>query len=358
MSSLPGSKPTDSKPKLTGVAADGYPLSPVQQGMLFHWLLDQHSGTDIEQIVGDLHEPMDPSRFAAAWQAAVDHFSILRTTFAWEGLATPLQAIETVARLEFTVHDLRADSASARERRVREFLRSDRHAGVDLTCAPAMRVTLFRIEDARFRMVWTFHHILLDGRAFEVILNDVFATYAGARTHIQADSPYREFIEWTARQDTAASRAFWRARLAGFRQPIPLPAAAWGASAVEGFVPNDLSMSLESSQRLRELADREGLSLNTLVLGAWALLLSQHSAMTDIVFGATKTTRRGSIPGAESMVGMFLATIPVRIRVEPSMTVSAWLRRVRTDWVALHGHEHLPLVDIQAVSEEIGRAHV
>ena len=351
MSRLPSSNPVDSRPKVIGAVPDWYPLSPVQQGMLFHWLLDRHSGTDIEQIVGDLHEPIDPPRFAAAWQAAVDHFSVLRTTFAWEGLATPLQAIEPSARLEFTVHDLRAGSPPERERRVREFLDSDRRAGVDLTCAPAMRVTLFRVEDEHFRMVWTFHHIMLDGRAFEVILNDVFATYAGARTHIQTDAPYREFIEWTTRQDTAAARAFWRARLAGFRKPIPLPAAARGASSAEGFVPNDLSMSLESSQRLRELADREGLSLNTLVLGAWALLLSQHSAMTDIVFGATKTTRRGSIPGAESMVGMFLATIPVRIRVDPSMTVSAWLRRVRTDWVALHGHEHLPLVDIQAVSE-------
>ena len=336
--------------KVEELPAEGYALSPIQAGMLFHWALDGHSGTDIEQIVGELCEPIDPFRLAEAWQGAVDHYSTLRTAFAWEGRPAPLQYVQPVAKVEFTFEDLRKNEESNREQRSQAFLRSDRRAGFDLTHAPLMRVTLFQMEDAHFRMIWTFHHILLDGRSFEFILGDVFARYAG-ETSAAADRPYRKYIEWVHQQDHAASRVFWRRKLAGFTGPTPIPPARSDVPAADDFQRCDIQLSPDDTRRVRTLASREGLSLNSILLGAWALILAQSSGTHDVVFGASKTTRRASIPDADSMVGLFLATIPVRIAVDFALPVTDWLRRVRAEWIALRGHEHLPLVDIRNASD-------
>ena len=334
-----------------GTSADAYPLSPVQQGMLFHWLVDRHAGTDIEQIVADLHEVVDPVHLERAWRHAIDTFGTLRTAFAWEGLSVPLQHVEPQASLTMAVEDLRALSHEARARRVDEYLRLDRREGFDLLHAPIMRVALFQLADAHCQMVWSFHHILIDGRAFEVILNEVFASYGGEVARPVADRSYREYIDWVGRQAPEAAVAFWRAKLAGFTAPTPIPTDHPPTPDRERSGEKGTTLSAELSRRLRELAARDRLSVNTLLMSAWSLLLARYSGERDIVFGATKTTRRGTIADADTMVGLFLATIPVRVIVDQDLSVAEFLQRVRAEWVSLRGFEHLPLVDIRQASE-------
>jgi len=143
---------------------DTYPLSPIQQGRLFHWLLDRHSGTDVEQIVAELREPIDPARMERSWQQTLDSFGTLRSAFAWEGLSSPMQFIAPAATVPFAYADLRALPEQARMARLKQHLRHDRREGFDLSAAPAMRVSLFQIGDNHFRMVWTFHHMSADER--------------------------------------------------------------------------------------------------------------------------------------------------------------------------------------------------
>src|SRR5690242_15299374 len=159
------------------MALDLYPLSPIQQGMLFHWLLDPHSGTDIEQIVGNLDEAIDPKRLHDAWQRVVDGISVLRTAFVWEGRPAPAQGIVDDVVVPFRFEDLSRSDPERAEDAIAAFLERDRAEGFDLGRAPAMRVTLFRLTPAVHRIVWTFHHILIDGRSFETILNEVFVGY-------------------------------------------------------------------------------------------------------------------------------------------------------------------------------------
>lgn len=328
---------------------ESYPLAPIQQGMLFHWLLDRHSGTDIEQIVADLHEPVDPTRFRTAWQDLLDSYSTLRTTFEWEGLATPVQRIEHRAQVELHFEDLRGCSPTDRSLRLDQYLESDRSEGFDLRVAPAMRVALFQTADAQFRMVWTFHHILMDGRSFEILLNRVFDAYDSIDAPAAIDRPYREYIEWVTQNDPSHAREFWRRHLAGFSAPTPLPYESLVPQSRSG--QRDTSLSVEATANLRALASRANVSLNIIVMSAWAVLLARYSGESDVVFGATKTTRRSTIPDVGAMVGLFLATIPVRIPVQPDTTVLDFLERTREEWVSLRGSEHLPLVEIAQVSE-------
>ena len=337
-------------------ADEPYPLSPLQQGMLFHWRLDPNSGTDLEQAVVQLDEVIEPPRMAQAWKAVVDSIPILRTRFEWEGLSAPRQRVVARATPEFTVEDLRSVSATAGESRIAEYLRADRFRGFDLTRAPAMRVALFQMKDARFTLVWTFHHILIDGRTFEDILRRAFSFYEGEPGESAAGPTFRDYVEWVGSRETAAAVGFWTGRLRGYTTPVAIPSDR-GPTA-DRYRPGhkDLALSVESTARLRDLADREGLSLNVVLMGAWALLLSRYSGQPDVVFGAAKTTRRGTVDDADAIVGLLLATVPVRVVVQPDLTVADWLKGIRADWVSLRGFEHLPLVEIRQASEIHGSA--
>lgn len=332
-------------------AWDGsYPLTPLQQGMLFQWMIDRHAGTDLEQIVGDLYEAIDPNRLHGAWDKTVAGFSTLRTAFRSDGLSEPRQHIEPTVSVPFRFEDLRAMSAEAREAHLKDFLEQDRKLGFDLAAPPVMRVCLFQLADAHFRIVWSVHHILIDGRSFEVVLNAVFDAYDG-RHAAMIDRPYSDYTTWIAAQDQSESRKFWKEKLAGYSAPTPLPADLQRGAGAEKYQDRWLHLSAETTQRLREVAAREQVTLNTLVMSAWGLMLARYSGEKDIVFGATKTTRRGTIPDADSILGVFLATIPVRLKVSADMSVRAWLQHVREEWVALRGHEHLPLTEIRQASD-------
>lgn len=327
-----------------------YPLTPLQEGMLFQWQIDRHSGTDIEQIVGDLHEAIDSERLNAAWQQAAASYSTLRTAFRWEGLASPVQRVQPSVVVPFATQDLRAASRDDAELRIAAFIEADRREGFDLANAPAMRVTLFQLDSTHFRIVWTVHHILIDGRSFEVVLNFVFDAYEGKRA-LTVDRPYADYVQWTERQEHHDSKQFWKQKLAGFSAPTPLPIDVAPSGGSASYQLRWVKVARDASQRLRDVAEREGLTLNTLIIGAWGLMLSRYSGEQDILFGATKTTRRGTIPDADSTLGVFLATIPVRLTVHPDMTVIQWLKHVREEWASLRGFEHLPLVEIRQASE-------
>ena len=321
-----------------------YELSPIQEGMLFHHLLGAHAGVDVEQIVIDAQEPLDAEALQAAWQNVVDRHAVLRTGFLWEGLAKPVQQVRAAVPIRIERPDQDPE----------DYLRSDRRRGFDLREAPLMRLALFDSGEKR-RLVWSLHHILMDGRAFVIVLREVFQFYnairAGETLALPEPRSFREYIEWIGARDNSGAKEFWAAKLKGFTVPTPLLVDRSADAATEDrYGEEELRLPLDLSSRLREFAKAEGLTMNTLVQGAWALLLSRYSGEEDIAFGATKTTRRSSVPGADSMVGLFLATIPVRTRVASEQPVRDWLKELRAEWVSLRAHEHTPLVLIHEAS--------
>lgn len=320
--------------------ADRYPLTPLQQGMLYHALSAPHSGVDIEQLVCTLRETVNAARLRSAWEQVVARHAILRTAFRWD--STPVQ--EVAARVELSW----SEDSTTSEASFAQFLREDRIAGFEMDRAPLLRLRLFRFGAAEFRLVWTFHHALLDGRSIPIVLRDVFAIYDGAALAPEP-RPYREFIEWLQTRDHTASESFWRGALDGFSAPTPIPVEHLGVCAAHPEQGDaDATLDSTTTSRLRTLADAHGFTLNTLVQGAWALLLSRYSGEEDVVFGATRACRRGSVEGADTIAGLFINTLPVRVRVPSDTQLIPWLGELRAQWIAMRPHEHTPLASIHA----------
>ncbi|MSU58572.1 MAG: amino acid adenylation domain-containing protein [Pedosphaera sp.] len=334
-----------------------YPLSPLQQGMLFHHLSEPGSGVDIEQMVCTLREPLDVEKLRAAWERVVARHAILRTGFRWEGVVQPEQEVRSAVSVPLVLEDLRPFPAAAQQEKLSAFRKADRTRGFAMNEAPMLRLALFRCGDAHFELVWTFHHALLDGRSFPIVLNEVFAFYEallrGEEINPPLPRPYRGYIEWLQQLDATKAEKFWRDLLKNFRATTPLVVDQKREVATGESRQGDQEVRLSSvnTGALQKLAAANNLTLNTLVQGAWALLLHRYSGEDDVVFGATRACRRSAVEGAENMVGLFINTLPVRAKIDPEEPLLPWLKRLREQWVAMRDFEHTPLVKVQAWSE-------
>jgi amino acid adenylation domain-containing protein len=335
---------------------DIYPLSPMQQGMLFHTRCTPDSALYFVQwaaiLRGDLHIPA----FQEAWQATIDQHPALRTLFIWEGLPIPLQVVRQYVRASWVECDWR-HLAEARQRdQVAALLMADQSHGFDLTRAPLMCLHLIRLADDVYQFIWSFHHLLMDGWAIALVLKETFARYAascsGAAFEPAPTQPYREYIAWLQRQDLALAEQFWRTELQGFTAPTPFvvdqPYQASAGLAEHG-ERYDILPAPETAQ-LQAFARVHQLTLSSLVHGAWALLLSRYSGAADVVFGSVVAGRPVELAGAETMIGLFLNTLPVRVRIPPDATLLPWLQALQAQQAEARQYEYSPLAQVQGWS--------
>ncbi|MGE0681568.1 MAG: amino acid adenylation domain-containing protein, partial [Candidatus Binatia bacterium] len=338
--------------------AESYELSPLQQGMLFHGIGNRESGVDIEQIACQLDEPLEVETFTQAWRQVVARHPILRTSFHWEGLPEPRQHVHPHVKLPVDQWDWRSLTAEEQEQRWTTLRADDRHRGFDLTHAPLLRLTIVACGPVRYRVLWTFHHILLDGRSFPVVLREVFTVYQALRDGQEIQLPsrpsYGEYITWLRAQDFTPAETYWRQQLQGFRIPTPLLTEKRGLEnlpAKERWGAHEGVLSAKTTTALTTFARTHTLTLNTLLQGAWALLLHHYSGEKDVVFGATRACRPSTLTEAGATVGLFINTLPLRVNIDRQASLLPWLQEIRAQHLALRAYEHTPLVKIQHWSE-------
>ncbi|MEW5925956.1 MAG: amino acid adenylation domain-containing protein [Gemmatimonadota bacterium] len=340
---------------------DVYPLTPMQEGMLFHSLLAPGSGVYVGQFGLVLEGPLDVAALRAAWQGVLARHDALRAGFAWARLARPVQVVRREAELPFRVEDWRGLDGAGQEERMERWLEADRAAGFDPGGAPLMRLALFRVGDEEHRLVWTQHHLIMDGWSLSLVFGDVLAGYAA---RVRGEAPraapgprFREYVAWLERQDRSRAARFWKAALAGFDTPTPLPAARAPRGGGRGHAGAALLLPPERTGALHERARRLGVTPSTLLQGAWALLLSRYSGEDDVLFGATVSGRPAELPGAEETVGLFINTLPVRVRLEAEATLGEWLAGLQKEQAGAREYEYAPLVEVAKWSEvPAGRA--
>ena len=334
---------------ITGAVQDIYPLTPLQEGMLFHDLYEPRRGVYHTQLVCDLNSHLDQRNFRSAWQAVVNHHAVLRTGFEWEALEEPLQVVRQDVSLRIDEEDLRE---SERAGELESFLQADRERGYKLSEAPLMRLKLFRTGEANYRLVWSCHHLLVDGWSLAILLKEFLNYYEalcrGEVIEFTAEQPYRVYIEWLKQRDEKAAEIYWRETLRGMRQPTRIGVEEATAT---GHGEQSLRLNGNLTDQLQRLARTSGLTLNTLMRGAWSILLSRYSLETDVLFGAVVSGRPGELPGVEEMVGMFINTLPLRVKVEPTARLVDWLAGLQVRQAEMQPFEYSSLAQVQGWSE-------
>ncbi len=333
-----------------------YALSPMQQAMLVRTLQIPGLEEYTEHVVWTVTGELDAAALGRSWQRLVDRHGILRTVFFWEGLDQPVQVVRKRVAAPFEVLDWRDVPEDRREERFAALLADDRARGFDPASAPLARILCVRLGDREHRVAWSHSHLLLDGWSSSLGLRELFVCYAafveGAEPELPRAVPYQDFVAWLAGRSEAGAEAFWRARLAGFDAPTRLPVERpAGRGAAE--VPEVLRARIPEAAlaRVREAARRHGITLNTVLQGAWGLLLSRYSGERDVVFGTVVSGRPPSLPGVEAALGMFVNTVPARVRVRPGAPAAAWLREIQEEQTGSREHDWVSVPRIQSWSE-------
>ncbi|PSB59548.1 non-ribosomal peptide synthetase [Chamaesiphon polymorphus] len=332
-----------------------YPLTPMQQGMLFHTLYTAGSTLYFEQLCCTLQGELDEAKFAAAWQQVADRHAVLRTAFLWEKIDKPLQVVGKVVNLPWTYHDWRSDSTDAQQAQLEAFLTADRLQGFKLNQAPLMRFTSIRVADDRYKFVWSYHHLLIDGWSLPTLIQEVFAYYEaaiqGETLTLDLPRPYRDYVVWREKQDVESANRFWQQYLQGIDTPTPVPIRLKTSAQQPIYQTIDRQLSESTTAQIQEFARRHQLTLNTVFQGVWGLLLARYSGESEALFGATVSGRPPVLTGVETMVGLFINAVPVRIALPAHTRVLEWLQGIQQQQLAAQAYDYSSLVDIQGVSE-------
>ncbi len=352
-----------------------YPLSPMQSGMLYQSLLAdgcvEQAGYNVEQIHVVLEQALQPTLLKQAWAELLAHHEVLSHGFQWRDATTPLQYPSgrtdvPVSVLDWSVGDVAALRA--------EFLKTDRERGFDLSQPPLMRVTMAMVAPEHCELFWTFHYILIDGRVFAPLLQEVLAIHdalaAGEplpalsisrdtrdcchRDDHYCDYHYRDYIDWLQGRDHAASLNYFRTMLAGKHAPTPLPLAEPASRPLPAGGHGEVKHAVPAStvQQLRELARLQQTTMGGVVQLAWALLLMRLTGDNDVVFGITRSCRYSALDGgATDMIGLMINTLPARVQLHEQAAITELLAGMRQQWLAQREHDQAPLMDVQAQSE-------
>ena len=343
----------DRLPAAAAQIEDIYPLSPMQQGMFLHALDEPRSAAYVNQLNVRM-DHLDPERLASAWAKAIERHEVLRTSFAWPSRGS--QPVQIVHRtLPASVRMVRAEAEPFSASALAELARADLARGFDLTQAPAHRLSLVELEGGSYQLLWTHHHVLMDGWSFSRLVREVLELYAG-RDRGPASGRFRDYIAWLLQQDRAASERFYKQRLTALEGPTLLAQALPPAPAQPGHGVTHTRLAPELTARLQRFAQAERVTVNTLVQGAWLLVLARYTGQRAVCFGATVSGRPESLPGAEALLGLFINTLPVIQDVPERARVGDWLRAVQAYNLELREHEHTPLYEIQRWAAQGGRA--
>ncbi|MEV4096074.1 amino acid adenylation domain-containing protein [Streptosporangium saharense] len=333
--------------------ADVYPLTQMQSGLLFHSLMDREQGTYQEQLSFTLNGVHRPDLLEAAWQRVVDREPVLRTSLVWDGLPEPLQVVHTAARCPVTRLDWSALDEEGRRRAAEDHLRQDKERRLDIGVAPLTRIALADLGGHRIQVFWTFHHILFDGWSTMQVLSEVLGEYTALSGEEEFTAPRRrpfaDYVSWLAAQDLTEAEEYWRRTLAGVEARTPLPYDRPRTDDQRAVTPAEsgLTLSPEISRRLYAAARECRVTVNTLIQGAWAVLLARYSGERTVCFGATVASRPDDLDGADTMIGLMINTLPALVEVDQDADLGGWLHRLQEEQAEARRHGHMSLTEVR-----------
>ncbi|MCH5586726.1 amino acid adenylation domain-containing protein, partial [Shimazuella sp. AN120528] len=339
-----------------------YPLSPLQNGMLFHSLY-QHGGSEyVVQIGFVLEGNLNLDVYRKAWQTLIERNPVLRTTFLWEGLSIPHQLVYRTSSLSWKDVDLREYQAEDQEKWIEEYVKLDREQGFDVQDGPLSRVYLIRLAKDVFQVIWSYHHLLIDGWSMPLLLNELMSIYEAMLKNepilLPTSRPFADYMKWIAEQDREEAKEYWQKQLEGYDSPVQLSVLDIKKDTQRESGELSTSLSEQQTVELIDFCRDHHLTLHTLLQGTWSLLLKAFSGKTDLVYGTTVSGRPAELRGVETMVGMMINTLPVRVTIPSGQAILTWLSRLQKSFQEMRQFEYCSLVEIQQWSDFPGNENL
>ncbi|WP_414148537.1 amino acid adenylation domain-containing protein [Erwinia sp. BNK-24-b] len=321
-------------------------LTPLQMGVLFHAMYAPDSAAYFEQLFCRLDGDIDPQQFEQALALLAQRHAIMRTGIVTKGQRDPLQVVLEKVSVPLTVYDWRDRSGDVQETAFQRLLDDDRQEGFNLNRPPLMRFILVRFSEREWRLVWSHHHLLLDGWSVQLLLKDFFQLMTGNRTEA-ASRPFSDYLTWLEGQSQDAARDFWQSILGDLQTPTPLGIDKPTGAGEKDFAERRYSLKVPE---LANVASACKVSVGTLLMAGWAVLLGHYARRDDVTFGVTLSGRAIELPGVDNIVGLLINTLPLRLRPEPQRKLADWLAEVQEAQFALQRYSYSALSDIQTCS--------
>ena len=333
-----------------------YKLSPLQEGLLFHKLYDEDSVAYVDQLVVDLSEKIDVNAFQSSWDTVLQNHSILRSSFLSDEFSIPVQCVYKEVRMPFTMEDYSNHSKIEQIEKLNSFLEKDVQKGFDFTEAPLLRVAVIKLDESTYKMVFTSHHIVLDGWSLSILIEEFIETYEclvkGNPVPVRAKDLYEDYIKYIANKDVFEEEEFWKTYLNDVKSPCLLPFSNSQTSNREIGETSEKKLTLdkEFSDQLKTYAQKHKLTVNTIVQGAWVILLSKYTGDKNVTFGVTVSGRPGELEGSEDRVGLYINTLPLFAKYSEEKAVSDWLTEIQLGHIECREHQYTNLAEVQKLS--------
>ena len=326
---------------------DVYPLSPMQQGMLFHSISEPGSGVYVDQVAVTLDGELSQQKLADTIQFVAHRHAALRTIFVWDGVDQPLQIVREEVHFPVDVLDWQNHPKDAQRQQLLELVETNRRAGFDLSEAPLLKFSLIRLENERSILLLTFHHLILDGWSTHVVLKEILQHYQGASLDM-APFEFKQFIAHQQNQDANEANKYWQRELGSFESANSIGPPKAGNETDDQYLQTSFEIASAATEAIKTFARKHHVTLNTVVQAAWALTISRFSkGDRDIVFGSTVAGRPHELHGIEAAVGSFINTLPVRLQIAPEQSVADWLTQIQRKQTEARQWDSSSLVEVQ-----------
>lgn len=335
-----------------------YPLTYLQEGMLYHCIFNPDPELYFEQYTCRISGSLDINAFRAAWQEVINRHAILRTSFVWKNTDQMMQVVFKTAALPFNLLDWTALSKGEQNDNILILLEEHKKTGLKLNTAPLLNITVIKLSEDEYQFIWNHHHLIIDAWSQSILLKELFLLYEGfcksEYIRLEMPRPFRDFVIWLRSNKDADNEQFWRKYLKGFTEPTLLPFESKNRAGTNKYEHEYSFLAQELTERLNGFARSLGVTISTILQCAWAILLSLYNEEDDVVFGMTTAGRPPEFEKIESIIGLFINTIPVRIRFNKDETVRELVQRVQSELLESRDYEYSSLVQIQGYSEVSG----
>ncbi len=333
-----------------------YKLSPLQEGLLFHKLYDENSVAYVDQLVVDLSKKIDIELFKSSWDNVLKNHSILRSCFLYKEFRIPVQCVYEKITMPSTFEDYSNFSQTEQSEKINTFLKLDLQRGFDFDVAPLLRVAIIKLSESDYKMVFTSHHIIIDGWSLSILIEEFIENYQnlekGNSIPERKEEHYEDYIKYISNQDVFEEEKFWKTYLNDVENSCLLPFSKTTSSNKKIGENAETKLLLNSTltEELKTFAQKHRLTVNTLVQGAWAILLSKYTGDTTTTFGVTVSGRPSELERSEDRVGLYINTLPLVSKYKKDETIASWLAELQSGHIQCREHQYMNLADIQKLS--------